>query len=381
MATLNPSISQTEKHRMFLLDIMRCLCALQIFLGHSINMYGCSYGAFPDGLISWLTAPVMTCFFILSGFSIHYQHRVDASSVSGATTGSWTRGFLKNRLIAIMPSYLLVALIWPLAYPEQLREWFLLLPADLFGVQTSYNSIFGITHNGGTWFVSCLLLAYILYPVMRAILSSKKRWIPVIMLICGQFYLVYSLVLIPRFPISDLYSNPIVRSVEFMVGVAFAEILFRERPEDAPAKKWGAGVFLSRIWNGLRTPVGTALCLIVWTFGVGYIGARINGVGYLDTLFGYVHVPLILLVMLVGACIRCRPLEKSRILSALSGMSYQFFLMQLFLWKLSDLVLGLFGWEGNAIRIAVSFCLCLGCSFLVWFFYDRPVRRLLKKRL
>lgn len=115
-------------------------------------MYGCSYGYYIDALLRNLTSPVMSCFFLLSGFSIHYQHRFENGSEK------WIRDFLKKRFIAILPSYFLFTLIWPLIHPEQLKEWVILLPVDILGIQTAYRTLFGILHNGGTWFVSCILL-------------------------------------------------------------------------------------------------------------------------------------------------------------------------------------------------------------------------------
>lgn len=120
--------NRVVKHRLFLIDILRVLCALLIYMRHSITMYCCTYGS-PvfDGWIVDLTSPVMTCFFILSGFSIHYQHMEEE------VTSDWTREYLKRRLISIMPCYLLVVVIWPFAYPAQLEDWVLLLPVDLVG--------------------------------------------------------------------------------------------------------------------------------------------------------------------------------------------------------------------------------------------------------
>ena len=62
------------KHRLFLLDIIRIICALLIYGRHSITMYGCTYGHLLDSVICSLTGSVMTCFFVLSGFALYYQY-------------------------------------------------------------------------------------------------------------------------------------------------------------------------------------------------------------------------------------------------------------------------------------------------------------------
>lgn len=349
----------SQKHRLFVLDILRCLCALQIYMYHSGTMYGCSYGHFIDALLGYLTSPVMTCFFLLSGFSIHYQHRMEDAS------NDWTRSFLKKRLISIMPSYLLVALIWPMVYPAHLKDWLLLLPVDLFGIQTSYRTLFGILHNGGTWFVSCMLLCYMCYPVMKAIMRSEKRRTPIVVIAITHFLLIYSNVVIPAFTLDGLYSNPIARAAEFMIGVAFVEIVFGDQASERTM----------RIRGG--KPICITLCLIVLSITIAFL----NHADIRTTVFGYLPIPVVCMVLYVSTIVRWQRLENSKVLSALSGMSYQFFLAQLFLWSLTAKTLTIIHMDGNIARIVMSFILCTFISFVTWRFYDKPVRKVLKKRL
>lgn len=351
-----------KKHRLFLLDILRIICAFLIYARHSVTMYGCTYGSGLDEWFIMMTSPVMTCFFILSGFSIHYQHGKEELSAG------WTRRFLARRLIAIMPSYLLVVFLWPLAYPEQLKDWLILLPADLVGVQTAYHSLFGILHNGGTWFVSCLLFAYLSYPVLKAVLGSVKRWAPAALLIAAHFLLIYSNFVIPRFSLDRLYSNPIARTAEFWLGAAFSELLFRDGEKPDAAETVGTDV---------RSGVFTILLLTV----VSLILALVSHENIQATVYGYLVIPAVFLILLISSLVRSRLLENSRVLSVLSGISYQFFLAQLFLWKLTSWVLGMLGLGGNRAKLGVSLVLCTLLSYTVWRFYDKPVRKFLSRKL
>ena len=212
---------KTDKHRLFVIDIMRIICAFLIYARHSITMFGCTWGARIDEVMLSLTSPVMTTFFILSGFSIHYQHCQEPLSAG------WVDSFLKKRIITIMPSYLLVVLIWPVVYPDQFNDWALLLPVDLLCVQTTYRTLFGILHNGGTWFVSCILFAYLMYPVVKGVLNSTGRWMTIVLICILHFLLIYSNVLIPCFSLDSLYSNSIARTAEFALGVACADLLIK----------------------------------------------------------------------------------------------------------------------------------------------------------
>lgn len=355
-------MSANQPHRLFLLDIMRIFCAIQIYMYHSTTMYGCSYGYYIDALLRNLTSPVMSCFFLLSGFSIHYQHRLENGSEK------WIRHFLKKRFIAILPSYFLFTFIWPLIHPEQLKEWIILLPVDILGIQTVYRTLFGILHNGGTWFVSCILLCYLCYPVMKAILSSNQICTSIILILLTHFILMYSNIVIRIFTLDTLYSNPIARTAEFMIGVSFSEIVFR--------RKSSAVTKISKVKQFFENSVGVIICTII----ISVVVAKLNHAELKAIVFEYLSISLVLVALYLSTRMRCLILENSRLLSSLSGMSYQFFLAQLFLWIITDAVLRIFGVEGNSIKILTSFFICVAISYFTWRFFDKWIRNKLKKK-
>lgn len=208
-----------KPHRLFMLDILRILCAVQVEMYHSITMFGCSYGKFFTALIQYLIQPVMTCFFMLSGFSIYYMyHNTDIMEKNGLIL------FYLKRAVSILPSYYLLHMLYVFIYPNTLSDWIVLTPIEFLGIQASYNTLFGILHNGGTWFISCMLLSYLFYPIMQILLSSLnqnlKWWILALLL----FVLVYSNYLVLRFGMEGNYSNPIFRMMEFSCGVVLGAI-------------------------------------------------------------------------------------------------------------------------------------------------------------
>ena len=351
-----------EKRKLPLIDILRIVCVCLIYMRHSITMFGCHYINVIDILTCSLTGPVMTCFFILSGFSIHYQHR------SEIVTDSWLRLFLKKRLISIMPSYLLVALIWPIAYRQHLNDWILLLPIDLFGIQTAYRTLFGILHNGGTWFVSCILFCYVLYPVMKSVMSNhhqEDRWTSWLTLIIAHFLLMYSYVIISAFKLDVLYSNPIARAGEFLIGVSFAEIVFGIKKDSV---------------HKLKDKWGAIYCILLLT-SISITIALLNRASLRIMAFAYLTIPFVLLILYTSTLFSLRALEKNKVLATLSGMSYQFFLAQLFIWKLTGWMLKLLQLHGNIAKLMASFILCICLSFITWKFYDKPIRKVLSVKL
>ncbi|RKJ02775.1 acyltransferase [bacterium D16-54] len=208
-----------KTHRLFMLDIIRILCAVQVEMYHSITMFGCSYGRFFTALIQYLIQPVMTCFFMMSGFSIYYMyHNTNIMEKNRLVL------FYLKRAVSILPSYYLVHILYVFIYPNTLSDWIALTPIELLGIQSSYNTLFGILHNGGTWFISCMLLSYLFYPIMQMLLASLNQNLKWGILAVLLFILVYSDYLVLKFGMQGNYSNPIFRMIEFSCGVVLGAI-------------------------------------------------------------------------------------------------------------------------------------------------------------
>lgn len=344
------------KRRLFLLDFVRIICAFLIWGKHSRSVYGCDYPYIIKVVFYATTSPVMTLFFILSGFSLHYQHKDDIFN------SNWIKSFYKKRFISIMPSYLLVCLIYPFCFPHQIKDWVMLLPVDLFGIQTIYRTIFGILHNGGTWFVSCLLFCYIVYPIIKVIIHNSNKLYVVIMLLVIHFLLMYSNIVIMNYSLDSFYSNPIARCFEFSIGIIFAELVFSS---DMSNKHMFSD------WL-------TVLYITLISLFLGVLSSRNNLQNFILSFF---PIPVILVILLLSTRLFCEKIENSKVLSTLSGMSYHFFLVQIFLWEITDGILNLFGLEGNLYKIFGSLSLCTLISYLVYNFYDKPVRKFLIRKV
>lgn len=128
-----------------------------IFIRYSITMYGCSFGsAAIDNLIPDLTS-VMSMFFILSGFLINYGN-LDTPEYDNLEI----KQFYAKRLVQVLQTYLLIHCLWLVLGSNSLLRWTFLTPLKLFALQSMYSNIFGVLHNGGIWFISCFLMAYVL---------------------------------------------------------------------------------------------------------------------------------------------------------------------------------------------------------------------------
>lgn len=158
-------ISSANK-RLIGLDLFRITAAAIVLAFHSYIHFGCTYGILNRFIQNG--AVMMTGFFMMSGFSLHYVY---ANRNFG--DGVERRRFYVKRMVGIMPGYYFVALLYIVFIGrESIIDNIILLPMEAFGLQSIYPGTFIITHNGGTWFISCIIFCYIMFPFMEQVLGG-----------------------------------------------------------------------------------------------------------------------------------------------------------------------------------------------------------------
>ena len=95
------------KKRLILIDFLRLLSVLFVFLFHSNMHLQCSFSLFTR-FIS-MGAIFMTSFFILSGFSIFYTY----SEIESFNSIKLIVSFYRKRAINIIPLYWFIAISYP----------------------------------------------------------------------------------------------------------------------------------------------------------------------------------------------------------------------------------------------------------------------------
>ncbi len=95
------------------------------------------------------------------------------------------------------------------------------------------------------------------------------------------------------------------------------------------------------------------------------------------TIITYLPLPCIAFVLVLSTVILLRG---NRVISTLSAMSYHFYLVQMILWNLSALILSTLGLSGNIWKITVSFLACTIISFIMYRFFDKPIKSFFIKR-
>lgn len=346
-----------KREHLAILDIIKICCAVLIYMRHSITMFGCTYGSsLVDGLICATTSPIMVCFFVVSGFSIYYNN-----SNRNLLDAGELRTFYKKRFITLFPIYILVHMLSYVLVENTLQQKIYSTPVELLGLQSMYGGLFGISHSGATWFISSLLLGYFIYPLVQELLKMNQRCIYLVTSVIF-FVLVYSeVVMLQIFGVQPGYVNPVFRAMQ----VAFGAALCMAFTEDDKVNNKKAAIMM--VANLIITGLLTAFALH-YKMGIEYVTTPI-------------YYYLIAFAMLISIKFKPRLLTKSKLIKYAGSLTFYFFILQVFLWRLSAKVCGLTGFESNKGKLLVSFVLCVALSIICKELFDKHAQKYLKNKL
>lgn len=324
---------------------------------HSITMFGCTYGSsLVDGLICATTSPIMVCFFVVSGFSIYYNN-----SNRNLLDAGELRTFYKKRFITLFPIYILVHMLSYVLVENTLQQKIYSTPVELLGLQSMYGGLFGISHSGATWFISSLLLGYFIYPLVQELFKMNRSCIYIATSVIF-FVLVYSeVVMLQIFGVQPGYVNPVFRAIQ----VAFGAALCMAFTEDDKGNNKKAAIMM--VANLIITGLLTVFALH-YKMGIEYVTTPI-------------YYYLIAFAMLISIKFKPRLLTKSKLIKYAGSLTFYFFILQVFLWRLSAKVCGLTGFESNKGKLLVSFVLCVALSIICKELFDKHAQKYLKNKL
>ena len=346
-----------KREHLAILDIIKICCAVLIYMRHSITMFGCTYGSsLVDGLICATTSPIMVCFFVVSGFSIYYNN-----SNRNLLDAGELRTFYKKRFITLFPIYILVHMLSYVLVVNTVQQKIYSTPVELLGLQSMYGGLFGISHSGATWFISSLLLGYFIYPLVQELLKMNRSCIYIATSVIF-FVLVYSeVVMIQIFGVQPGYVNPVFRAMQ----VAFGAALCMAFTEDDKGNNKKAAIMM--VANLIITGLLTVFALH-YKMGIEYVTTPI-------------YYYLIAFAMLISIKFKPRLLTKSKLIKYAGSLTFYFFILQVFLWRLSAKVCGLTGFESNKGKLLVSFVLCVALSIICKELFDKHAQKYLKNKL
>lgn len=347
-------------NRLVGIDIFRlCLTAI-VLMFHSIQHINCFYYSyFLQTFISVGGAIVMTGFFMVSGYSIYhsYETKYDFSNIKDISK------FYKKRLIGIIPLYYVVSILYIIFLGTETKLTNIILaPIEMLGIQTWFTSMFDYSHNGGTWFISCILLCYFIYPYIQIIVKqiSNKQLILALIILC--FTVIYIPIVIDSLNLTGAYSNPVFRLFEFIIGVLLCSLSNRE-------------LLNNKIKKIVSNKIVILMELILLSIGV----VRKYNYNPEASYLSYTKVSLLLFcLMIFGLGItKFKYLNKTKIIPYLSQLCYAAFLSQFFIFE----IIKLFNITDNGTKIILTFSLCLLVSIVFHELIEKPSKKILSKLL
>lgn len=339
------------------LDVLRIALAILIYMFHSRLHMGCSYSYLND-FVS-VGAIAMTGFFLLSGYALRMVYG-NQDLMEKHNLGK----FYLKRLIGVIPLYYCFALLYVLLLgKESLVDNLLLFPIEALGLQKTFTSLFDVTHNSGTWFISCILLAYLIYPLLQTIckqLSGRSKVLLLLILICLD---IWGAVISHRFDTATTYDNPFYRVVEFACGQLVANLNIEYDNK-----------FLKviRSWGML---IGSVVVLLV---GVSLMRHYLHFEDYMQ--YNVIVLPCFIIMLFGLGTLKMPILERTNVIGYLGKISYAFFLVQFFSWSVRRWVVDSVGYNHNWLKLVVSFTFCVLASIMAYEIIQKPVVKLENKR-
>lgn len=356
-----PLQGKSGKKRIIGLDILRVLLAFLIFLYHSRIHIQCDYGIL-NALVDNGHIIAMTAFFMLSGYSLvisngNKEYQLKSEFIS----------FFKKRFISIYPLYLTVGILSVIFFcavgAQKVVDNLILIPVEALCLQSFYDSLFFYAHNNGTWFISCLVFCYFLFPWLILLFRQWKAATKVSAIILLVLLLSYFPYVADRFDTASLYTNPFFRLLEFATGMLIAMTNTSIRDDD------------SRILKLIRNPFAFVMSLVLLFVGVSLLCSN---------KMYYFWLPIVFFTpALFGAGqIKFPPAWNNKVLLYSSSISYAFFLGQILVWlPLRIIVYHYSALFSNIMIILLSLSLCIILAIALHEIIEKPAGKWLKGKL
>jgi len=306
-------------------------------------------------------AIAMTGFFMLSGYSLYLSsHRKDLNNIGEI------KNFYIKRFISVFPIYYVTAIVFVILIgKESLIENILLAPISFLGLQSIYSGTFSISHVGGTWFISCITVCYLVYPFMQNVIKQLGYKGNCILIAICAFILLYSPFFQYGFNLPNIYDNPLIRLLEFTIGISIANLNFK---------------YSNKLINFLQSKAS----LIIGTLGMFMF---VNVALYLHIgngfymLYDWIVLPAFVMIIMSSGKLNFSKISRNKTILYLSAISYDFFLAQFFLWDISRWIFRNCCIESNLLKITISLALCFAIAICMHEFIEKPVGRWLKLKL
>lgn len=305
-------------------------------------------------------AIAMTAFFILSGYCIEMTN----TSFNIGDIESLKRFYFK-RAISILPLYFFIHIVRMFVWnSETIFDRILMFPVQTLCIQSQFSTLFSHAHNGGSWFISCLIACYFVYPLLHVIFKACSNKIRMILLFVFAFILLWSPLVQIKLGANTLYDNPFFRCVEFSVGILLFTI-----------NKQYCYLNYSKLM-GWPIIIGATIALIA---GISFASRLSLPHDYM--LYNWIALPCFIILILCLGTKKISRWQDNKFIRYLSSISFTFFLAQMLaLWPTSASIVEIIGYDNNIVRITVSFLLCTIISIALHEFIEVKSLNYLKNK-
>lgn len=302
----------------------------------------------------------MTGFFMLSGYALQ-----TAYGGKDMKNNRNIKDFYLKRFISIYPLYIVVGFLSvamkTVAGLQTVEDNLKLLPVELLGIQSFFDgSLFKYAHNGGTWFISCILICYFVFPLIKELLKGISVKAAMIGLLVLALLLSYIQLLPRRFECGDLYTNAFIRLLEFALGMLVAKLNMEGK---------GKGLIALRSWSLLIISIG---CLIVGMSICNHYGVRGDLLMY---------VCLTVMFISLGNIKTSENENNYKAILYASSVSYAFYLSQFLVWKPTKFLEMHVGEFDNFTKIIGTFVVCVIFTTLLHEIVEKRFGKYLKNQL
>lgn len=355
-------MEQNSKNRIVAIDIIRISLMIIIFCFHSYIHINCTYGIittfFAKGSL------VMGTFFIISGFALLYtNYKKDMNSIHEI------KRFYIKRIIGIYPTYIFIVVFFFLFNNTiTLLNKCMIIPMDVMMLQSIVDGSFNTLHHGGTCFISCLFICYLLTPFFIEILKQLET--KKILKLGVSIYLICAYIpfIVRVMGYRSVYSNVIYRSLQFFIGLIIAAIYIKQNSKEIKIYKKLAYIILF---------VSTIILLVVQN----NIDNNFQTNEHYSFLIMLISIALIYIASF--AEFKKSWLQKivnSKLIKYANEIAYEFFLAQFFCFQVTTKIVMLFPvCNRNIIKMLISLIICSIIAIMLHEFITKPCKKLFNK--
>lgn len=243
----------------------------------------------------------------------------------------------------------------------------LLIPVELLGLQVQFDTIYVYFNNGGTWFISCLILCYLIYPLLQVTIKQISFRLQLITVLLCVAILLYSPIIVMKFNSKSIYDNPFFRIVEFTIGVILASM----------KKIFDNNHFFRKYLYNWPILIMVNMLMII---GVSFAVKRNVELGnYM--LYNWICLPSFIIMIIGLSGIEGEIISHSRLVLYGSEIGYCFFLSQLFSNHICKIIISKYEIVNNISVIILSWLICIVIAIIFHELLEKPIKRWLSSKL